>query len=314
LKQSGERVYSYRICGLSVASDISLPGVFAGRPDSFPQVTIRRGPVPEVLLEPKIVAPTWQMAGNQILLQVPNVARFLLKDGEQIVFAAESESSAADVPIFILGTVLGILLHQRKQIVLHASAVEVNGKAVAFCGASGAGKSTLAAVLIQRGYRLITDDVCAITLSDHGPPIVNSDGHQLKLWAEAIEELNLEDIRREPVRGRLEKFYVEPRGAASEALPLGAVYVLQAAGASDSHGIERPNLVDAAVFLRQHAYRPQLVTRMEQNEHYFRAAAAITSKAGIYLLTRRLQFETMPQVVSWLEQHWHDLGVTERAA
>lgn len=149
----------------------------------------------------------------------------MLQNGEQIVFAPESEASAEDVPIFILGTVFGILLHQREQIVLHASAVEVNGKAVAFCGASGTGKSTLAAALAQRGYRLITDDICAITLPPGGP-VVHPDGRQLKLWAQAIEKLKLEDIRRGRVRGRLEKFYVEPRNAATEPLPLGAVYML----------------------------------------------------------------------------------------
>jgi hypothetical protein len=139
-------VHSYRICGLSVASDIALPGVTAGGEVSAPQVTIRRGPVPEALPGPTIVAPTWQIAGHQFLLHVPNVARFLLNSGNLIVVAPESDASAADVPIFILGTVFGILLHQRRQIVLHASAVEVNGKAVVFCGSSGAGKSTLAAV------------------------------------------------------------------------------------------------------------------------------------------------------------------------
>jgi len=89
------------------------------------------------------------------------------------------------------GSVFGILLHQREEIVLHASAVRVNGRAILFCGASGAGKSTLAAVLAQRGLPLITDDVCAITLSPAGAPMVHSDGLHLKLWAQAIERLDL---------------------------------------------------------------------------------------------------------------------------
>lgn len=307
-------MHSYRICGLSVASDINLPGLIAGTPECEPQVTIRRGPVPEGLSEPTLVGPTWQIADKQFLLHVPKVARFLLKDGNQIVFAPESDAALGDVPIFILGTVFGILLHQREQIVLHASAVEVNGKAMVFCGSSGAGKSTLAAALVQRGYRLITDDVCAITLSEGADPIVHSDGRQLKLWAQAIEKLELEELRGERVRSQLEKFYVEASDATGEVLPLGAVYVLREARVSDNPGIERPNVVDAALLLRSNAYRPLLVARLEQKGHYFRAAAHIANKSGIFLLIRPLDFAAMPQVISWLERHWCKIGVSEQAA
>jgi len=47
-------------------------------------------------------------------------------------------------------------------VVLHASGVELNGRAALFLGSSGAGKSTLAAALVQRGYPLVTDDFCVI--------------------------------------------------------------------------------------------------------------------------------------------------------
>jgi hypothetical protein len=307
-------VNSYRICGLSVVSDIILPGVIAGEPDSLPQVTIRRGSVPEALQGASAIGPTWQIAGKQFLLRIPNVARFFLKDGDQIVFAPESEASAEDVPIFILGTVFGILLHQREQIVLHASAVEVNGKAIVFCGASGAGKSTLAAALAQRGCRLLTDDVCAISWPPGEVPIVHPDGRQLKLWAEAIDELELKESRGERVRNCLEKFYVEPRDAMTRPLPLGAVYVLREALSSDVPGIGRPNVLDATLLLRYHAYRPLLVVRFEQKSHYFRAATRIANQQGIFLLTRPLEFAAMPEALSWLEQHWRDTGVMERAA
>lgn len=307
-------MHSYRICGLSVASDIVLPGLIAGTADSFPEVIIRHGAVPQALPDATITGPTWQIAGKQFLLSVPNVARFLLKDGVEIVFAPDSEASAEDVPIFVLGTVFGILLHQRQQIVLHASGVEVNGKAVVFCGPSGAGKSTLAAALAQRGYRLITDDVCAITLTTDGVPIVHPDGRQLKLWAQAIKELQLEGLRRARVSNRIEKFYVELRDARSEPLPVGAIYVLREATPSLVWGVERANAVDATVLLRNNAYRPLLVASFEQNEGYFRATAQIASRAGIFILTRPRDFAAVPQVVSWLERHWRDLGVMEQAA
>ena len=143
----------YRVSGLSVASEIALPGLIAGGPERTAQVTIRRGPVPESLRAASASGPTWQIAGKQFLLRIPDIARFLLTDGSEIVVAPETEAGAADIPIFILGTAFGILLHQREHIVLHASAVRVGDKAVLFCGSSGAGKSTLAAALAQRGYR-----------------------------------------------------------------------------------------------------------------------------------------------------------------
>ncbi len=276
----------YRVSGLSVASEIVLPGMIATTEARAPQVTIRRGPVPENLVDPSASGPTWQIAGQQFLLRIPEIARFLLIDGREIVFLPESEAATADVPIFILGTVFGILLHQREQVVLHASAVQVNGRAVLFCGASGAGKSTLAAALAQRGYPLVNDDVCTVTLAGMNAPTVYPDGRQLKLWAQAIERLDLARQRGERVRASLEKFYVEPSEVFSEPLALGAVYMLREARPPFVPGIEKPNIVDAALLLRRNAYRPLLVRRLDQKKNYFHAATAMANSAGIFHLTR----------------------------
>lgn len=304
----------YRVSGLSVASEIDLPGLIAGAPERAPQVTIRLGPVPERLPDTSASGPTWQIAGKQFLLRIPDIARFLLNNGGEIVVAPETQATAADIPIFILSTVFGILLHQREQIVLHASAVRVNGKAVLFCGPSGAGKSTLAAALAQRGYPVVTDDVCTLTAEGAGVPLVHPDGRQLKLWAQAIERLDLAQQRGERVRQSLEKFYVELSQVFTEPLALGAVYALREARPPHKPGIERPNVVDAALVLRRNAYRPLLVRRMDQKANYFHAATTIANVAGIFQLTRALDFAKMPEVIAWLEAHWLDLRLMEKAA
>lgn len=307
-------MHFYRVSGLSVGSEIALPGLIAlGVDRSAPEVTIRPGAVPLSLENPGTSGPTWQIEGRRFLLRISGIARFLLSNGNDIQFELESGADEADIPVFILGTVFGILLHQRGQIVLHASAVRVDGKAILFCGPSGAGKSTMAAALALCGLPLVTDDICAITVID-GTPMAQPDGRQLKLWAQAIEQLELTSSRGPRVRSRLEKFFVQPRAAFSEALPLGAVYALREARPPHAPGIERPNIVDAALILQRYAYRPLIVERMGQKTDYFHATAAIANAAGIFHLTRALDFDAMPDVIGLLERHWLETGLMEKAA
>jgi hypothetical protein len=307
--------HDYRVSGLAVRSGIALRGLIAAPAGGGPaDVTVSLGPVPATLPGASLSGPTWDISGERFLLRIPGIARFLLSGGREILIEPEDGTPPHDIAIFIIGTVFGILLHQREQIVLHASAVRVGDKAVLFCGASGAGKSTLAAALAQRGFALVTDDICAITLDHAGVPMVQPDGRQLKLWAQAIEKLDLAARRGERIRGNLEKFYIDPHAAFSETLPLGAVYALREARPPHKPGIERPNVVDAALLLRRNAYRPLLVRRMGQKENYFQAAATIANVAGIFQFTRPLDFAAMADVIGWLEAHWLELGLREMAA
>jgi hypothetical protein len=312
MKNAGELVHSYCVAGLSVQSDIVFPGAIPDRAYfGAADVTVRQMAVPATLDDPEESGPTWSIKENRFLLRIPDIARFLLTGGREIGFEAENETAPEDIAAFLTGTVFGILLHQRRNIVLHASAVRVGGKAVILCGASGAGKSTLAAALVKCGYPLVTDDFCAVDVS--GMPAVQPDGRQLKLWAQAIERLDLDAQRKGPVRNRLEKYYVEPAQTFEKPLPLGAVYALRETRPPLQSGIERPNIVDAALILRRNAYRPQLVRRMGQRNDYFRAAATIANSAGIFHLTRPLDFKAMADVVASLERHWRELGLTEPA-
>ena len=64
----------------------------------------------------------------------------------------------------ILGPLCAVLLELRGTICLHANAVTVGGVAVGLAGRSGAGKSTLAAMLVDQGCALLTDDVLPLRI------------------------------------------------------------------------------------------------------------------------------------------------------
>ena len=304
-------MFFYRIAGLSVESEIELPGAIEADRAAHAEVRIRRAATPDLLDGATARGPSWQIAGDRFLLDVPNVARFLLTKGSAIDFEPVSDVGLADVPIFILGTIFGTLLHQRGRIALHASAVRVNGRAVLFCGSSGAGKSTMAAALAQRGYHVVSDDISSLSFEPSRPPTVYPDGRQLKLWAQAVNRLDLGEQRGEPVRMALEKYYVDPGATSTDPLPLGAVYVLREARTPLAPEIVRPNIVDVALLLRRNAYRPQLVQRFDQAGHYFQAAAAIANSGGVFHLTRKLGFPVIGEAIDMLERHWSELGLTE---
>jgi HprK-related kinase A len=61
-----------------------------------------------------------------------------------------------------MGMNLQMALGQRRYLLLHASAVERDGKALLMTGMSGAGKSTLAALLMARGWRLMGDEFALV--------------------------------------------------------------------------------------------------------------------------------------------------------
>ena len=57
---------------------------------------------------------------------------------------------------------LQVALGWRRHVLLHASAVERDGRAIVMVGASGSGKSTLAALLGESGWRLMGDEFALI--------------------------------------------------------------------------------------------------------------------------------------------------------
>lgn len=300
-------MHAYRICGLAVESAIALPGLIA-RSAGTADVTIAKGDVPRDLPGVARTHPTYQVSGDRFLLRIPHIARFLLEGGRRITFATEDDATDADAAVFILGTAFGILLHQRGDFVLHASAVRVGDRAVLFAGPSGAGKSTVAAALVRRGYAAIADDVCAIALGQ-GAPRVLSDGRQLKLWASAIDKLDLAGARGEPVRNKLQKFYVEPAQSDDAPLPVGAIYILRETRPPKADGIEAGNIVDATLLLRRNAYRPRLVKTLAQDNFYLQAAASIVGKAGVFVFSRPIDFRAIDEGLDRLEAHWRETGL-----
>jgi hypothetical protein len=95
------------------------------------------------------------------VVQFPRLAEFDVT-ARAIVCSPRVGVPARTVRHLLLDQVLPAILASRGRVVLHASAVAVNGRAIGFIGPAGAGKSTLAAALARRGAPTLTDDALVI--------------------------------------------------------------------------------------------------------------------------------------------------------
>lgn len=105
------------------------------------------------------------------------------------VWATAPESATVeDTATYLLGPVLGFVLRLRGVTCLHASAVVVDGQAIALVGVSGAGKSTTAAAFARMGYSVLADDVVALV--DHGGRFDIQPAYpRLRLWPESVSSM-----------------------------------------------------------------------------------------------------------------------------
>lgn len=297
-----------------IAADLDLPfAETAAAGDRPADVLICRGDVPAAFSAPTAEGPCWTLDGDRCLLTVPGIVRCLVEGGRTITFQTEDRAGDGDAAAFALGTAFGVLLHQRGLMVLHASSIEVGGRAALFSGPSGAGKSTMAAALAGRGYPVIADDTCIVDFEADGSPMVRPDGRLVRLWARTVDALRLGDRRRAAVRPGIDKFYVAPpRAAGQRPYPVAVAYRLRTDWRSGPPRLEPVDPVDAVLFLRRAAYRPRYVTAAGQEPRQFQHATRMAHRVPVIELWRRLEFEALPETVRVLEAHWRERGLVGR--
>ncbi len=87
-----------------------------------------------------------------------------------------------------LNQVLPLALSRQGRLVFHASAVEIDERAIAFVGASGSGKSTLAASFATNGFPFLTDDGLLVE-ETHGRLCIAPSHPSIRLWDDSQEAL-----------------------------------------------------------------------------------------------------------------------------
>jgi hypothetical protein len=177
MAEVAERSQTWLLHGLRIQSALPLAGV-AGPEGSVdvdltwaPDGVIARSvPSGRVLLqqhtdEELVLVLTERDDGY--VLRVPAYCEFTIsRDLRSVTVQADGTAGRPFAMMFASGLLVAVLLQLRRELVLHASAVESAGTAVAFVAPSGGGKSTMAALLCAAGAWLVSDDLLRVDLGD----------------------------------------------------------------------------------------------------------------------------------------------------
>lgn len=236
---------------------------------------------------------------------------YCVRDGREIVVApSPSEPSLPHVPV--TGVLLGVLLHQRGQLTLHASAVTQGEDAIAFVGPKGAGKSTTAAAFCAQGCDLISDDVVAISQVD-GVPYVRPGVLQLKLFPDSASAVGLKPDRLPRVHPRLSKRTCVLTGESLGRLrSLRAIYLL----ADDPTGIRITTLTPAEAIpvLLGHSYAQRFLGSSSATPEHFRACSELAAAGIVHRLARPRQLNRLASLVATAASHASAKGPTSPPA
>jgi hypothetical protein len=227
-----------------------------------------------------------------------------------------------DVPSYLLGPVIGRILRLRGITCLHASAIDVGGRAVLFVGPKGAGKSTLAAAFAIRRVPVLADDTVSLRESDLGWSAVP--GYpRLRLWPESahslVQSAGEAGFLPPGESGSARRYHLDlmaPRfGFRPEPRPLGAVYLLQRGNATDDNmpSVAGVRPAEGVVSLVDHSFGKDLLDR-ELRGREFEVLSRVVTQVPIRRLTRSTDLTHLPEFCEFVLDDLRSLGLAQPLA
>ena len=291
--------YTYTAYGLHFASGFPLPELTAhanGKPD----IIVNYGEVPETLPFASDNGLVWQSAPGKLLLTISDIGRYLIIENREIIIEPLPGIEEKDVRTFLLGSVLGALLHARQMLVLHSSVVRTKRGAVLFMGHSGAGKSTILGTFLQRGYGMIADDKAGIVVNNDGIVQVLPGLPFARLSRETVEEIAM-PVQESQFNRELGKYVLPVENFCTEPLEVHAAYSLNIHN-RDEIRLETLPPIEKFHVLNWHTYRRRFLHRTEQKQKHFEILGAMSKQAGVSRLFRPDNTKLIGELVNRIEE------------
>jgi hypothetical protein len=250
----------YKAFGLVIESALHLPELSPGPEHQPPDVEIYLGQAPSKLSTPATGdGVLYNVSYDEYRLSIKDIGTYYAYMGRKIIIERCKHTEDQSLRLFLLGSVFGVVLHQRQCGVLHGSAIATPNGAVLFLGSTGAGKSAVAAAFRHRGYKIITDEIAAIEVNGSNRVLIQPAYPLQTLWEDTVLGIGENPAKYVPVRPKLAKYRIPVHDKFhGESININRVYVL-------SHGNRSPETIlvpitglDKVSALYTHIYLPLL--------------------------------------------------------
>jgi hypothetical protein len=300
--------FKYDAYGLSIASSIELPELITRTVDDRrPDVLIEAGLVPARIEDARPSAEGFLIGQNEILIAIDDVGRFLVQQGRRIIVQPLSNAADEHLRLFLYGAAFSALLIQRGLMPLHASAVVIAGRGVAFAGPRGHGKSSLAAAFAARGHAVLSDDKIVARPRPDGLYAFPS-ATVLSLFPAAAR------ISGQPRTNRisnLKRFgkhcYLVPEMYARTPVRLTHVFFTHWDKDKKSR-IDQLASFESFIQLRKNLNLGSMIGPLRLEQEFFRWASAVLNRVQCLSLNRKRDFLHMDEVVERVTEHVANLS------
>jgi len=224
------------------------------------------------------------------------------RDGGEAMFAFDQEARSLQIAFtetvvesrrtqILLDWVVPYVLADLGHLVLHATAVDIDGFAWAFCGKSGLGKSTLAVSFALAGRSLVADDTFVLDRDRQSVLPSHPTARLLNDSMRAIADEHEPPSPQKTVLGERDLPFAE------SPLRLGGIFMLQPPGPFE---IEKAAAFDVATLLEQTYVLPGDGLSNGLDE-----IVALIDRDVVHTLTYRRDFSELDDVLTAIERFAH---------
>ena len=291
-------LYQYASCGLNIVSELCCPELYSytGNGSDF-DVKISVGSVDDQLMGAIYNDGFSQVKPGAYLLKLDDIAKYYVSDGREIVVDPAPGCPEELVRLYLFSRCLGVLLHQRGCLTLHASAIDIGQGAVVFLGQSGAGKSTLAAGFLGKGHQLLADDLSVISMSSNQPVQVFPALAQIRLWNDVLPQLGYDPRMMRRVWNKEDKYTRRiTENMASQPSQLCTIYQLEPA---DTSAVSVKTLTKTKQFevLMNNIFRAEYIRSLGVGERIFKQISHMLKSSEVKKLLRPRHHFSLAQMI-----------------